>query len=120
MKVNEHMSPRARKYQLQETGHTGEAYKYNGIKFDGIENSKLLETKGPGFRKFIAKDGTFQWWFRGKEALLDQAATQAKVAGANGMSVEWRVAEREFADALRQFFKGRGVTVTVVHKPMLP
>jgi RHS repeat-associated protein len=60
-RVDEYMSDRARDYQTQITGRTGEVYRVNGVKFDGYNSSTktLLDAKGPGYAKFV-ENGAFK------------------------------------------------------------
>src|SRR5262249_14977265 len=66
--VNEAMSARARAYQTQVTGRTGEAYVVNGVRFDGVSGGTLLEAKGPGYATFV-RNGEFQDFFQGRQQL---------------------------------------------------
>lgn len=109
-KVTEWMKARAAKYQTQITGHPpGEAYVVKGVRFDGFRSGVLLEAKGPGYAKFV-RNGRFHDWFRGAKALLEQAKHQVSAAKAAGnIPLEWHVAERDFADALREFLRENGI-----------
>jgi hypothetical protein len=117
-KVNEAMSERAAAYQTQITGRTGESFVVDGVKFDGVGPKGLVDAKGPGYAKFV-KDGKFQPWFKGKQALLDQAERQ--IAAANGTPITWHAAEAEAATAIQNLLRGEGITaITVVHTPPVP
>ena len=120
-KVKERFGPNGQKYQKQETGRRrGEAYVANGVRFDGFRASPraLIEAKGPGYLRFI-KDGKFVSWFRGKKKLLIQADRQFRAA--NGIPIEWRVAEKELATLLRKLFKDEGFgAIKVVYSPLVP
>ncbi len=113
------MSARARAYQTQITGRTGEAFVVNGVKFDGIDAGTLLEAKGPGYATFV-RNGQFQPWFQGRQALITQARNQ--VAAGNGAPITWHVAEAEAATAMRNLLSGnpRTGTIAVVHTPVVP
>ncbi|WP_305849527.1 Tox-REase-5 domain-containing protein [Pyxidicoccus parkwayensis] len=101
--VSESMSQAAREYQAQVTGAPeGLAYNVRGVKFDGYTNGVLLETKGPGYAKFL-KNGSFRSWFRGADGLLQQAERQFKAA--MGTRIQWHFAEREVADAVRAMLR---------------
>ncbi len=101
--ANESMSQASREYQAQVTGAPeGLAYNVRGVKFDGYANGVLLETKGPGYAKFL-KNGSFRSWFRGADGMLQQAERQFKAA--MGASIEWHFAEREVADAVRAMLR---------------
>lgn len=117
--VNESMSARSLAYQTQITGRSGEAFVANGVRFDGFEAGALLEAKGPGYATFV-KNGEFRSWFRGQDALLDQALRQSRAA--NGAPVTWHVAESKAADAMRALFATdrRIQGITVVHTPVGP
>ncbi|MCY1019924.1 Tox-REase-5 domain-containing protein [Pyxidicoccus sp. MSG2] len=97
------MSQASREYQAQVTGAPeGLAYNVRGVKFDGYTNGVLLETKGPGYAKFL-KNGSFRSWFRGADGMLQQAERQFKAA--MGTPIEWHFAEREVADAVRAMLR---------------
>lgn len=97
------MSQASREYQAQVTGAPeGLAYKVQGVKFDGYTNGVLLETKGPGYAKFL-KNGSFRSWFRGADGMLQQAERQFNAA--LGTPIEWHFAEREVADAVRAMLR---------------
>jgi hypothetical protein len=101
--ANESMSQASREYQAQVTGASeGLAYNVRGVKFDGYTNGVLLETKGPGYAKFL-KNGSFRSWFRGADGMLQQAERQFKAA--MGTPIEWHFAEREVADAVRAMLR---------------
>jgi hypothetical protein len=113
--VNESMSPRARAYQTQITGQTGQAHVVNGVKFDGVGPEGLIDAKGPGYSKFLNQDGTWKPWIRKTAAsdLVDQADRQT--GAAQGRPVVWYVAEPDAAAAMRDLVESRGVTV--IHRP---
>jgi len=115
------MSPEARAYQEQITGHrSSESYVVEGVRFDGYKNGKLLEAKGQGYEDFMAVEGGFQAWFAsGEAALMKQAERQFRAAEASGVQVAWHVAEKRFADLLSKRFKGRqwNKILQVVHTP---
>ena len=89
----------------------------NGVNFDGVSDSALVEAKGPGYAKFV-KDGEFQPWFTGDKALLEQAFHQYEAA--KGAPVEWHVADPEVVPVLRNLFEKKGVIgIKVIHTPAL-
>ncbi|WNZ62685.1 Tox-REase-5 domain-containing protein [Myxococcus sp. MxC21-1] len=127
--VNESMSPRARRYQEQITGHSAdEAYwvggtstKAGGVKFDGFKDGVLLEVKGPGYAKFF--DGLLpKEWFRhsGAQGLVEQARRQGEMVRGLDILIEWHVAEAEAASAFRRLLDGAGIEgIKVLHTPAL-
>ena len=116
--VNEAMSARARAYQQQITGRTGQSYIVNGVKFDGVNASGLIDAKEPGYATFV-RNGQFHPWYRGADSLVDQARRQ--VAAANGTPITWHVAEADAATAMRNLLRQNNITgITVVHTPPLP
>ncbi|MGF1661760.1 MAG: Tox-REase-5 domain-containing protein [Kineosporiaceae bacterium] len=117
--VSESMSDRARAYQEFVTGRgADEAFAVDGIKFDGVlPDGTLVEAKGPGYAAFLTDQGTWQDFFRGQGALVDQAERQVTAAG--GRPVEWHVAEKEAAEAIEELLRGAKVRgVHVKHIPM--
>jgi Restriction endonuclease fold toxin 5 len=117
--ASESMSEASRKYQAQVTGApVGKVYKVQGVKFDGFKTGVLLETKGPGYAKFL-KDGSFRSWFRGADGMLEQAKRQFKAA--KGTPIQWHFAESEVADAVRDMFRNEGLgAIKVVYTPPSP
>ncbi|TQF12258.1 hypothetical protein FJV41_30075, partial [Myxococcus llanfairpwllgwyngyllgogerychwyrndrobwllllantysiliogogogochensis] len=126
--ANEKMSPRARRYQEQISGHSAdEAYwvggtttKDGGVKFDGFEKGVLLDAKGPGYAKFF--DGLDpKVWFKnsGAKSLLAQADRQLQAA--KGVSIRWHVAEESAARAIQKWLSRNDVRgVEVVFTPPNP
>ncbi|NPC69990.1 hypothetical protein HPP05_09570 [Corallococcus exiguus] len=127
--VKESMSTRARRYQEQISGHSAdEAYwvggtstKAGGVKFDGFRDDALLEAKGPGYAEFFEDNFDPKGWFEasGKlQDLADQAERQRRIVQGMGIRIEWHVAEKHAADAMRNLLENRGVTeITVIHTP---
>ncbi|WP_233585190.1 Tox-REase-5 domain-containing protein [Corallococcus sp. CA054B] len=117
--ASESMSEASRKYQAQVTGApAGKVYTVHEVKFDGFKMGVLLETKGPGYARFL-KDGSFRTWFRGADGMLEQAKRQFKAA--KGTPIHWHFAEREVADAVRDLFRNEGLgTIKVVFTPPSP
>lgn len=83
------MSKYSREYQTQITGREGEVWLQNGVKFDGMENGTLLDAKGK-YAQFVDKNtGEFYDWFKGKDALVNEAKRQIEAsegARLNGIS----------------------------------
>ena len=87
------------------------------VKFDGYESGQYHEAKGPGYAKFVDKDGEFKEWFKGSDNLADQAKRQ--VEAADGRPVIWSIAEPETADAIDQLLTDKyidGIIVKTVPK----
>jgi hypothetical protein len=125
---NESMSPRARRYQEQISGHSAdEAYwvggadrNSGGVKFDGFSDGVLKEAKGPGYAKMFSDNLEPKGWFRrtGATDLVEQANRQARVARARGVRIEWHVAEEKVARALRELLRAEPVPeITILHTP---
>ncbi|NTX15466.1 hypothetical protein HUA76_32320 [Myxococcus sp. CA056] len=125
--AKESMSPRARRYQEQITGHTADdAYwvggvgkDSGGVKFDGFEKGVLQEAKGPGYAKFFEGLDPKRWFKNsGAKALGEQALRQMKAA--KGMPIRWHVAEEAAVPALRKILQDRGAKgIEVVFTPPL-
>ncbi|TSC21545.1 hypothetical protein FOF48_34325 [Corallococcus sp. Z5C101001] len=119
VQVNESMSERARAYQAQVTGAPeGSAYRLQEgdtvVDFDGFDpvENVLLEAKGPGYEKFLKADMTMKDFYRGFGRMLDQARRQSRLA--NDTRIRWNVAEKRFADFLREAFQNEGLSIEVV------
>ncbi|HMP80760.1 MAG TPA: Tox-REase-5 domain-containing protein, partial [Pirellulaceae bacterium] len=118
--VNEAMSARARAYQQQITGRSGQSYFVDGVKFDGVIDEVLIEVKGPGY-SWAVRNGRFRTDidYRGANQLVDQAVRQTRVAGGN--PIRWHVAEADTAQAIRNLFECNPlINIEVVHSPILP
>ncbi len=107
IKPDTNMRPRNRRYQTQISGRL-EEYLVEGVKFDGYKNGTLLEAKGPGYVNFVTKNDEFYGWFRKKDELIDQATRQLEVA--NGIRIEWHIAEKKLYDAIEALFKDEGIS----------
>ncbi|WP_254037856.1 Tox-REase-5 domain-containing protein [Myxococcus guangdongensis] len=125
----ESMSPGARSYQEQITGHSAdEAYwvggvgrDSGGVKFDGYDGQVLLEAKGPGYANKFLDDLKPKVWFEnsGAKALVEQAQRQLARAP-EGVPIRWHIAERKTAEAIRGLLNGKGITeIEVVFTPPL-
>ncbi|MBZ4329491.1 Tox-REase-5 domain-containing protein [Corallococcus sp. AS-1-12] len=123
--ANESMSPRARGYQEQVTGHTAdEAYwvggtstKVGGVKFDGFRDGVLLDAKGPGYAAFFEDNLAPKEWFRlsGKaRELVNQGQRQVDIVRGMGIRIEWHVAEKHAADSIRKLLENNNVTEIIV------
>ncbi|MFY2560777.1 Tox-REase-5 domain-containing protein [Corallococcus terminator] len=124
--AKESMSPRARRYQEQITGHTSdEAYwvggvgrDSGGVKFDGYEKRVLLEAKGPGYANKFLDNLKPKIWFEmsGAKSLVEQARRQLRAAKGTGASIRWLIAEEKTAEAIRLLFQKEKIYgIDVVH-----
>ncbi len=103
-------------YQEYVTGvRAGNAFKVNGVRFDGIRNNVLVEAKS-SYDNFVGKNGEFYSWFKGRQSLLDQAERQIKAA--NGASIEWNFSSQKSLDATRKLFIDNNITeITLKYTP---
>ncbi|NOJ91727.1 hypothetical protein HMI51_02045 [Corallococcus coralloides] len=126
--AEESMSARARRYQEQISGHSAdEAYwvggvgrNSGGVKFDGFRDGALREAKGPGYANKFQESLAPKGWFEetGARQLREQAARQWRKARNLGVRIEWHVAEKKAADAIRRLLKRDGIDgIEVVHTP---
>lgn len=116
--VNEQMSARARAYQQQITGRTGQSYVVRGVRFDGVTRNGLVDAKGPGYSTFV-RNGQFRPWFNGQQELVRQA--NAQVAAARGVSITWQVAEQDAATAIQNLLIQNNIAgINVVFTPPVP
>jgi RHS repeat-associated protein len=115
--TNESMSARAASYQQFVTGaDPGQAYLVNGVKFDGFSGGTLLDAKGPGYATFVNSAGEFKPFFNGADSLLDQAGRQ--IEAAQGVPIQWHVAEPQAASAMRNLLQNAGHDgIDVIHTP---
>ena len=113
--VNESMSKASRDYQAAITGHTGQAWVQNGVKFDGYSNGILIETKAK-YSQFVDSSGTFRSWFKGADGFVDQARRQ--LAASNGAPITWYFKEKAARDATEILFRQNGITgIKLVYSP---
>jgi RHS repeat-associated protein len=116
-KVKEGMNPRAAAYQTKITGQpVDNGYVVKGVKFDGYKSGTLLDAKGPGYNNFV-QDGKFNnTWFRGSNALVNQAERQISVAG--GCPIEWHFAEKESLMAVEKLFADNSIEgIKLIYTP---
>ena len=114
--ASESMSARAMGYQTQIAGHQGQIFRLNGVKFDGYNNGILMEAKGPDYANFI-KNGEFRTWFQGARGLIEQAHRQ--LIAAQGIPIEWHVAERTAADVIYKLLEEAGYgMIKVIFTPI--
>jgi hypothetical protein len=128
--AKESMKPPARRYQEQITGHSAdEAYwvggmstEAGGVKFDGFKDGVLLEAKGPNYANKFTDSLDPKYWFEptGAKGLLEQADRQSQKVRGMGIPIEWHVAEKTVADALRKLLRDNLIQgIKVVHTPAL-
>jgi hypothetical protein len=121
-------SGNARAYQEQITGHSyDEAYwvggvgkKSGGTKFDGFKDGVLLEAKGPGYANKFQDNLAPEPWFKdtGAQGLIEQAERQRERVRGMGIPIEWHVAEKKAADAIRLLFESNEIEgIKVIHTP---
>jgi hypothetical protein len=122
------MKPPARRYQEQITGHSAdEAYwvrgmstEAGGVKFDGFKDGVLLEAKGPNYANKFTDNLDPKYWFEptGAKRLLEQADRQSQKVRGMGIPIEWHVAEKTVADALRKLLRDNLIQgIKVIHTP---
>ncbi|SEU34874.1 Restriction endonuclease fold toxin 5 [Myxococcus fulvus] len=127
--AKESMSPRARRYQEQISGHSAdEAYwvggvgrDSGGVKFDGFEKGVLLEAKGPGYANKFLDNLRPKVWFEnsGAKALVEQAQRQLAKTPAD-VPIKWFIAEEKTAEAIRMLFRReRIIGIEVLYVPPL-
>ena len=99
----------------------GVGRKSGGTKFDGYKNGVLLEAKGPGYAEFFEANLDPKDWFKhsdGAEDILRQARRQRDRVNGLGIPIEWHVAEKHAADAIRKMLDQKGITeIKVIHTP---
>jgi hypothetical protein len=117
VKKNEAMSARARAYQSQITGRSGEVYVIGDAEYDGLVDGVLVEAKGPGFLSFLDRKD-FKRWFQNKRKIIEQAQRQSQAV--RGIPLEWHVAEPELKKALEALFKReRIIGIKIIHTPAM-
>jgi len=124
MQKNEGMSARARKYQSEVTeAPAGWVYRVEKgeqwADFDGYRDGVLLDAKGLGYEQFFNKDLSPKGFFEGADDIVKRARTQVDVA--EGIPIQWHVAESKAADAIRVLLQREKVRgIHVVHTPVFP
>ncbi|WP_232293266.1 Tox-REase-5 domain-containing protein [Stigmatella aurantiaca] len=116
-------SSQARRSQEQISGHTADHVFYIGtVEYDGLRNGILLEAKGSSYLKFFNKDGTPKHGYATSgefNNLIAQARAQLKAA--QGIRVQWHVAEHGMDNILRYHFERAEIHgIEVIHTPPLP
>ncbi|WP_227027903.1 Tox-REase-5 domain-containing protein [Corallococcus soli] len=119
--ARESMSERARRYQEQISGHSAdEAYWVGDVKFDGFTDGVLLEAKGPGYANKFLDNLDPKSWFKdsGAVELVKQANRQISRVRGTGIPIEWHIAEKSVADAIRKLFQENKIKeIAVIHTP---
>jgi len=115
--TNESMSDRAAEYQTQVTGRpANQSYIVNGVKFDGYNGQALIDAKGPGYGNFVDASGKFETWAQARSDLVMQATRQLDVA--NGVPIQWHVAESQSAAAIRSLFSESNIQgIRIIYTP---
>ena len=109
---NGKMSDRSGAYQSKITGRpANEVYEANGVEFDGFKNGALLDAKGQRFEYLLGQ--------KFGEGVLNKLIAQAQRQheAAQGFRIEWHVAEKGAADALRTAFETKNISIKVIHTP---
>ncbi|KLO32500.1 Tox-REase-5 domain-containing protein [Mycobacterium haemophilum] len=101
------MSERAAQYQTQITGHPArtEAYRVDGVDFDGFKDGALIEVKS--YYSNLIENGQWKWFFSKQQNLIDQAKNQVRVA--KGTPVRWVFAEAETMALMKKMFDDAGL-----------
>jgi hypothetical protein len=123
--ADEHMSPESRAYQSQVTGAPpGWVYRVwrNGEKadFDGYSHTAgfLLDAKAFNYAKHFDKSLDPKKYYQGARKLLETAQRQRRVA--NGVPIQWHVAEPRMVSIINKLFHENGIKgIRVVHTPPL-
>jgi hypothetical protein len=82
------------------------------VEYDGFNQGILKEAKAEGYLEFFQKNGVPKPWYvksQKLKELIDQAASQARVAKMKGLPLQWHVAEREMVSILRKLFGDAGI-----------
>jgi len=109
------MSEEAAAYESSACGTPkGMGYYVDEVQFEGFRNGKLLDAK------FWRSGGRLSRLMRyrpdlAETKILNQATDQLKVAGKYGVGVQWRVADPQMADLLRNFMTYRKLAVEIVY-----
>ena len=114
--VNESMSEFSRNYQKQITGRDGQVWFQNNVKFDGMKDGILIETKGKYSQFIDKKTGEFYSWFSGKKGLVEQAKRQLKAS--EGSRIQWYFAEKDTLNAVKALFMDNNIKgIELIYEP---
>jgi hypothetical protein len=95
--------------------------KNGGTSFDGFKDGVLLEAKGPGYAEFFDSKLEPERWSRqsgNAQELVNQALRQRRSLKGVDVRIEWHVAEKHTADAIRKLFETSGIKgIEVIHTP---
>ncbi len=84
------------------------------VEFDGYLDGTLLDAKGPNYA-WMVREGEFRQGFNVRTEAVRQA--QRQLDAADGVPVQWHVAEPEAAQAFRNLFADAGLDIEVIHVP---
>ncbi|RKH66944.1 Tox-REase-5 domain-containing protein [Corallococcus llansteffanensis] len=96
----------------------GVGRKSGGVKFDGFKSGVLLEAKGPGYANKFLDSLDPKSWFKssGAAEMVQQANRQVGRVRRMGIPIEWHVAEKRTADAIRKLLKENNISeIEVIH-----
>jgi hypothetical protein len=109
------MSDEAAAYENSSCGTpSGMGYYVDEVQFEGYRNGKLLDAK---FWRMNGRMGRFIRYRPdlAETKVFNQATRQLTVANKYGAGVQWRVADPQMADLLRNFMQGKGLAVEIVY-----
>ena len=91
----------------------------NGVEFDGIEGTLLLDAKNAGERSFYDVTGSDSFTERVKiPEIVEQAERQLDaLAGSGASGIEWRVANQQVAEGLKRLFRLRRLPINIKYVP---
>ena len=110
----------AREYAIRVTGNdTGLGIYVNGVEFDGIEGTLLLDAKNAGERSFYDITGSDNFTEQVKiPEIVEQAERQLDaLAGSGASGIEWRVANQQVAEGLKKLFRLRRLPINIKYVP---
>lgn len=121
--ANESMPASSASHQQHSTGSPqGTVYQVGRVKFDGFHDGVLLESKGTGYSQLLSSNklvgGTEALGNVVTEKLIAQAQRQVRAARRTRTPIEWRVAEKDVADFLRDEFKQKKIRIRVTYSPL--
>lgn len=116
VKVNEGMSAYSRRYQTFITGHEGEVWLQNGVKFDGMKDGVLLDAKGKYDQFIDKKTGKFRKWFKGKKGITDEASRQVRAS--EGAPIRWYFAQERSANTFQDLLGEDFPEIECIYKPI--